>query len=58
MTVGDWLVALYKSRTEAEFAHMEQKLAELPPDEPMSDGALLAELLLCVRAMERAEKRE
>lgn len=49
------LLDLYASRTEADFAHMERRLAALPPDEPLSRGAALAALFLAVRAMERAE---
>jgi hypothetical protein len=51
----DQLGELYASRTEADFAHMEQKLSEIPADQPLSPGAALAGLFLAVRAMERAE---
>ena len=52
----DQLADLYSSLTEADFAHMERKLAELPADQSLSRGAALAELFLAVRSMERAEQ--
>jgi hypothetical protein len=54
-TLGDEIVSLYESRTEEDFAHMERMLAD-HAGQPRSAGSDLAELLLNLRAMERAEQ--
>jgi len=55
-TKAERIIAIYESRTEEDFAHMERRLKELPPDQPLPEGALLAATLLQLRAMENAER--
>lgn len=55
MNLGDYLIGLYEQRTDADFAHMERRLASATPEELQGQGAALAQMFLMLRAMERSE---